>query len=261
MSLKCNMIFNYPQEYHDLYKRFKDGGTVREWINSVESLSSVVFDNNPHEDVETFKRTIPGEWQIDFDGMFHILKVGRVSDDDLDIMRRIGNWNGTRWDVNERDMARFLHADDLNKFKGDMLEVLSEMFFHAFGADEGVGVVEYNPVELSSDFGVDATGRNVNGHNCVIQVKYRGNPADLVTYSEIARTFTSAVLQFNMEDVAVHDHTVYLFTTSGGVTAAFEKVMERRCVIINRSIIATKIDNNKTFWEGAYREMFNTLDS
>jgi len=52
---------------------------------------------------------------------------------------------------------------------------------------------------------------------------------------------------------------VFLFTTAKGVTGAFEKVMKQKVRIINRSIISTKIDNNKTFWEFAFKEISESL--
>ena len=133
-----------------------------------------------------------------------------------------------------------------------MLEVLSELFFNTFQADETIGIRDYAPVTLTDDFGVDATGINTNGHKVVIQVKYRGNPENVIPYADIARTFTSAVCQLGILDVVHHERTVYLFTTSKGVTAAYEKVMGRKSVIINRAMIGRKIDNNHNFWHNAF---------
>lgn len=147
-----------------------------------------------------------------------------------------------------------------NKIKGDMFEVFSEIFFNQFASDEAVGIRDYTPISIGDDFGVDATGINVVGNNCVIQVKFRSNPLDLIEYSDIAKTYTSAILQLNIEDVYNFNNTVYLFTNANGVTAAFSKVMHNKVVIINRSIIQTKVDNNLNFWKRAYDLIFETLD-
>lgn len=163
------------------------------------------------------------------------------------------------------EVSRLSHRiDDLDtryKFVGDMLEVFSEIFFTQFHSDESVGITEYTPVDINEDYGVDAIGVNVNGHKSAIQVKYRSNPADLITYADIARTYTSALMQLHMTDVYEHDHTVYLFTNSGGITGAFTKVMQNKCVIITKNEIKTKVDNNLTFWDNAYRMIFDTLNN
>ncbi len=151
--------------------------------------------------------------------------------------------------------------DTRNKFKGDMLEVFAEIFFGQFQSDEAIGITEYNPVDINDDFGVDATGKNVNGHHSAIQVKFRSNPTELISYADIARTYTSALMQLHMTDVYEHDHTVYLFTNAGGITGAFIKVMQNKCVILTKNEINTKVDNNIIFWDNAYRMIFDTLNN
>ena len=160
--------------------------------------------------------------------------------------------------ANSRELN--LDEDARNKFKGDMLEVFSEIFFYQFQTDESLGITEYQPIEINDDYGVDARGINVNGKQTAIQVKYRSNPEDKISYADIARTFTSAVLQLHMKDVIDNDRTVFLFTNAGGVTGAFDTVMQKKTVIITRAVIATKVDNNVTFWKNAFDMMWKTLD-
>ena len=160
--------------------------------------------------------------------------------------------------ANSRELN--LDEDARNKFKGDMLEVFSEIFFYQFQTDEALGITEYQPIEINDDYGVDARGINVNGKQTAIQVKYRSNPEDKISYADIARTFTSAVLQLHMKDVIDNDRTVFLFTNAGGVTGAFDTVMQKKTVIITRGVIATKVDNNVTFWKNAFDMMWKTLD-
>lgn len=160
--------------------------------------------------------------------------------------------------ANSRELN--LDEDARNKFKGDMLEVFSEIFFYQFQTDEALGITEYQPIEINDDYGVDARGINVNGKQTAIQVKYRSNPEDRISYADIARTFTSAVLQLHMKDVIDNDRTVFLFTNAGGVTGAFDTVMQKKTVIITRGVISTKVDNNVTFWKNAFDMMWKTLD-
>ena len=260
--LKCSMIFNRPKEYYELYDSFKDGGTLREWINMVEQLSARIVDHTPAVNIILLSKHITNGTVEFNEGAYYIRgnKKTKLSDE-LNDAFPLGSFEddaGTRV-ISAKKVERFLYSDAINKFKGDMLEVLSEIFFAVFVADEGVGLRDYVPVDLGSDFGVDATATNVNGHHCAVQVKYRSNPFDLISYADIARTFTSAFLQMGISDVGTHDHTVYLFTISNGVTGAFTKVMGRKCVVIPKGIISTKIDNNKAFWKQAFDLIYTTM--
>lgn len=168
------------------------------------------------------------------------------------------------WNNEVLRLARTLFHTDIdtqNKFKGDMLEVFAEIFFAQYHADTEFGLQhDYEPVDISDDFGVDARATNVNGHHSVVQVKYRSNPDETISYADIARTYTSALCQFHIDDVYNHNSTVFLFTNAGGVTGAFTTVMQRKTVIINRAFIASKVDNNESFWKEAYQLIFRTLD-
>jgi hypothetical protein len=147
--------------------------------------------------------------------------------------------------------------DDKQKFKGDMLEVLSEIFFNAFSMDESVGVSDYTPVALEDDYGVDGFGVNANGHNVAVQVKFRSRPTELVTYAEVSRTYTSGKIMHNLD--LDHDKTIYVFTTANGVTNPCEEVLGRRMVVIARPQIAHKVDNNKLFWKFAYEQILEKI--
>lgn len=259
------MIFNYPDKYFEFYKNAKDGFTFKNWIAQTELLSTSVVNSNVDINFLAFKKKFP-DWDISYLNNTYLVSKNnkkKIPEEQITILKSIGKWDHINccWEIPTGMMESFLYRDDINKFKGDMLEVFSEMFFNIFKADEAVGITDYAPVEIDSDYGVDATGINVNGHQCAIQVKYRQNPLDLISYADIARTFTSAALQLNMSDVVNHDHTVYLFTSSGGVSAAFDKVMGRKCIVINRSVISTKVDNNITFWNECFNLLSRTLDN
>lgn len=262
--LKCKMIHAFPDKYKQLYSEMKNGSTIRQWINSVEQMANSLIKDSPELMINIFRirYNVSSDWNIYHDnGNYHFRKITKNPEQNIiDELKSIGLWNGSEWIVKHTNFGRLIYREDINKFKGDMLEVLSEIFFNCFGADEAIGIKEYSPIELNSDFGVDAIGKNVNNHNCVVQIKYRKNVNNLIEYSDISKTYTSALLQLNIPDVYLHDHTIYLFTTASGVTGSFEKVMKNKVVIINRSIISTKIDNNKTFWEFASKEIGSSLE-
>lgn len=153
---------------------------------------------------------------------------------------------------------KFPDEDALYKFKGDMLEVLSEIFFNVFFADESLGVTGYTPITLEEDYGVDAYGVNPNGHKVAVQVKYRGNPKDLVLYTEVAKTYTAGMILHELD--LNNDHTIYVFTTANGVTPACLHVFGDKLTVVSRDMIARRIDNNETFWRYAFAKIYEYLN-
>jgi predicted helicase len=147
-------------------------------------------------------------------------------------------------------------TDSALKLRGDMLEVLSELFFNCFQADEAVGLKDYCPVVLGEDFGVDAIGKNANGTKVAVQCKYKN--LEPVTYSELAKTFTSGLL--NLQCDMLNSNSIYVFTTAFSFSSAVDKVLGGKVVKIDRNVISRKIDNNRTFWQYAYDQIFETLD-
>lgn len=146
--------------------------------------------------------------------------------------------------------------DSSLKFRGDMLEVLSEIFFNSFENDEAVGIKEYSPISIDEDFGVDAVGINPNGTKVAVQCKYKN--FDPVTYSELAKTFTSGLLVLKCD--LMEKNSIYVFTTAVTFTSAVDKNLGSKVVKIDRNIISRKIDNNRSFWLNAYNLIFEFLD-
>ena len=146
--------------------------------------------------------------------------------------------------------------DSSLKLRGDMLEVLSEIFFNAFQNDEAVGIKDYVPVAIDEDYGVDATGINPNGIKVAVQCKYKN--FEPVTYTELAKTFTSGLLILKCD--LMQANSIYVFTTAVAFSSAVDKNLGSKVVKIDRNVISRKIDNNRTFWQFAYDEIFSTLD-
>lgn len=147
--------------------------------------------------------------------------------------------------------------DEALTLKGDMLEILAELFFKAFANDPRIGLKDYEPVALEEDYGVDGFGINAAGVKVPVQVKYRSNPQDLVLYAEIARTYTSAMIQLKIP-VQGKD-SIYVFTTASGVTVACSTVFGDMLRIIHGDIIREQINNNISFWDMAFEEIKETL--
>jgi len=98
---------------------------------------------------------------------------------------------------------------------------------------------------------------NAAGKRCAVQVKYRANPKDSVLYAEMARTYTSAVIQLKIP--LEGEDCLYVFTTADDVTPACRTVFGKMLRVINKEIISNEINNNVNFWKFAYEEIKNTL--
>jgi hypothetical protein len=161
------------------------------------------------------------------------------------------------WIENVETISQNLPDEDSRlKYKGDMLEVLSEIFFNSFSADESVGLKDYTPVPLSEDYGVDAVGINPAGTRCAVQCKYKSFQP--VLYEELAKTFTSALCTMNCD--VLKENSIYVFTTAVEFTTAIEKQLGNKVRRIDFNVISRKVDNNHTFWQYAYDIIFETLD-
>jgi hypothetical protein len=112
-------------------------------------------------------------------------------------------------------------------------------------------------VNEEDDFGIDGFGVNASGLKCAVQVKYRSNCLELITYNDISKTDTSARRQYDLD--LCGPNRIYVFTTSDGVTSACNKVFGKSIRVINKSIISRYIDNNSSFWNLAYSKIECTL--
>jgi len=96
-------------------------------------------------------------------------------------------------------------------------------------------------------------GTNANGDLAMVQVKYRSNPADVVTYSEIARTFASGVLQQGLDPTK--DRTMFVFTTALDVSRQCRQVFGNKLVVLGRDFIGREINNNRNFWKLCFEDV------
>ena len=148
--------------------------------------------------------------------------------------------------------------DEANKFKGDMLEILADIFFNIYAADPAVGLRNYKSVPINEDYGVDGIGANVNGDRCAVQIKFKSNPLTQITYEEVSKTYCSGKELHNL--LLDKENTIFVFTTGTGSTAALQKVLGNKVRLIDIGIIAGKIDNNNNFWEQAQELILDTLE-
>lgn len=157
----------------------------------------------------------------------------------------------------EKFAAEIQDEDPRMSFKGDMLEILAEIFFKTFENNPAIGLRDYTPIPLDEDYGVDGRGVNANGVGCAVQIKYRSNPFNLVTYAEIARTYTSANVQLGLE--LKGSDRIYVFTTALDANIQCHTVFKNMVRVIGKEAISREINNNQNFWLFAFNEIKETL--
>ena len=144
------------------------------------------------------------------------------------------NWEG----MEPEERARFL---------GDSLELLTEYLMKVNAMSNNQGLLNYKPISLRDDYGVDATGIK-NGVQIIVQCKYRHNPLSYVTYSDLARTFSHGVLKCGL-DLNMKKN-MWLVTTGAGANNICQKIFGQRLHVLNKDHLKRQVDGNIDFWNG-----------
>ena len=148
---------------------------------------------------------------------------------------------------------------DSDKYKGDGLEFLVEIFLKSHAYDNRIGITDYEPTQ-SDDNGVDGCGINLSGQKCVVQVKYRSNSAKLLTATEdrLSNIISDGMLKHGVnltldDQKAVKEKKIaplhYVITTANGLhhytdIEFFKGVVH--CIGYNQ--LKVMLDNNHSFW-------------
>lgn len=137
--------------------------------------------------------------------------------------------------------------DDRMTFRGDALEVLTEYLMKTAPMASSYGLLNYKPVKLRDDYGVDAIGIK-NNVLTVVQCKYRRNPKDLIHYADLARTFTQGVLQYKMDPAAKKN--LWLVTTADDANQNSKKILSKNLHVLGLGFLSKHLDGNIDFWNG-----------
>lgn len=138
-------------------------------------------------------------------------------------------------------------VDDRMTFRGDALEVLTEYLMKTAPLASNYGLLNYKPVPLKDDYGVDAVGMK-NEVVTVVQCKYRRNPKDLIHYADLARTFTQGVLQYKMDPTAKKN--LWLVTTAEDANQNSKRILGKKLHVLGIGFLSKHLDGNIDFWNG-----------
>jgi hypothetical protein len=167
--------------------------------------------------------------------------------------------------VNNAADYYYKDKDDKNKYKGDMFEVFTEIYFKLINSKNSSGVFDYSPLHGGDvdDMGVDGMGTNYQGNPCVVQVKYRSNPTSSIEYSALANTWTQAYTQEMVaETYDKQSRSIILFTNCKGANDNSHKILGKRnrLFVINNDIIEMEVDGNVIFWQHALQLIKDTVN-
>ncbi len=139
-----------------------------------------------------------------------------------------------------------------NKLKGDIFEIFAELYSLFITSAITCGFKEYQYNE--EDYGVDGWAKNYAGNNCVVQVKFRANPNDEISYEDLAKTGFDAIFDTDYIDPK-KENTIILFTNSSGANDQAIKRINRkikRLYVVNKEIIEKEVNGNALFWQNCY---------
>jgi len=153
-----------------------------------------------------------------------------------------------------------------NKFKGDLFEIFAEIYFTLVKSKNSSGVINYRPLHSDSDedYGVDGTGINYSGYPSVVQVKFRSNPLNLISYSALSNTYhqakTDRLIPMNIDD---QRRTLILFTNCNGENQQAKKrfSIDGELFVINKDVISSEVDGNVLFWQDAFQLIKEAIES
>jgi hypothetical protein len=158
----------------------------------------------------------------------------------------------TKWVEQVFKTAKEMHWEGMEpeeraRFLGDSLELLTEYLMKVNVMGNKQGLLNYKPVPLRDDYGVDALGMK-NDVQIVVQCKYRHNPQAYITYSALARTFTHGVLKYGLNPSLKKN--IWLVTTGAGANTNCQKILGQRLHVLNRDHLKRQLDGNIDFWCG-----------
>lgn len=137
---------------------------------------------------------------------------------------------------------------DADKVKGDLFEIFAECFFKILSADNRIGVYNYQPVPVTSDYGVDGFGIGMDEKPLTIQIKFRSDPTTELTQEDIKQFGFQSIVNYDVDKNTTTNMLV--FTNSRGLHWVTESnVFSGRIKPIGSDIITQLIDGNTIFWK------------
>ena len=150
-----------------------------------------------------------------------------------------------------------------NRVVGDVFELFAEYFFKTCSANGQYGIINYEPAESTGDWGVDGYGiaadqrESVGGPTpAVVQVKFRSNPMDEISYTMLAKTGWDGIKNYGL-DINRKNNVILFTNTENGSNYLAKDALGDNLYIIKKSDLDKDQTGIKTvtFWEGFYNSI------
>ena len=171
---------------------------------------------------------------------------------------------GTGKDFAEKNTADPVFQEELyNRFVGDFFELFAEYFFKTCSAVGQYGIIDYRPAESTGDWGVDGYGTAADQREsaggatpAVVQVKFRSNPMDEISYTMLAKTGWDGIKNYGL-DVNRKNNIILFCNTENGSNYLAKDALGDNLYVIKKSDLDKDRTGIKTvtFWEGFYRSI------
>lgn len=138
-------------------------------------------------------------------------------------------------------------VSSINEIKGDLFEIFGSLFLMFFG--DRLPYLMLSDFKLSQidDYGVDGSGITCEGartYPVVVQFKYRSNVKNIISYSDLSKTFSQGIMEYNLNKD--DKHNLYLMTT--GTVSYNADYLKDHLVVIDKKKIESNVDGHYFFW-------------
>lgn len=150
-----------------------------------------------------------------------------------------------------------------NQFVGDVFELFAEFFFKTCSTVGQYGVVNYEPAVNNDDWGVDGYGiaadqrESVGGTTpVVIQIKFRSNPMDEISYTMLAKTGWDGVKNYHL-DINRKNNVILLCNTEKGANYLAHSAMGDNLYVVDMRQLDKDVTGIRTtvFWDNFLASM------
>jgi len=146
---------------------------------------------------------------------------------------------------------------DENDYKGWALELFVEFMIKVDGADNRIGIYNYEPV-TEEDVGVDGHGLGENQEPATVQVKYRTGDYVLTANADHLSNFLTASI-FNFQVPIESNKNMLIVTTGNKVDEQTrEKMLKGVVRVLNRDALREMFDNRPEFWTRFYESVIKS---
>lgn len=156
-----------------------------------------------------------------------------------------------------KNVEDILAQDELyNQFVGDAFELFAEYFFKTCSTVGQYGVVNYQAANNPNDWGVDGYGicadqREISGGStpAVVQIKFRSNPMDEISYTMLAKTGWDGVKNYKL-DVNRKNNVILFCNTENGANYLAKNAMGNNLYVISMKDLDKDVTGIRTvtFW-------------